>query len=101
MSNKRQQGIDPAVAELLVQAENRKALHSGGAIRQKVNLNLPSNLANAIRQTAFALTGHKRRGFSDLAVVLLRYGWEAYQAGELEIELQPVAVEMRIKAVKK
>ena len=72
-----------------------------GVSRQKVNLNLPSGLTNAIRQEAAALTGHRRRGFSDLMTVLLQYGWEAYQSGELEIELQPVAVEMRIKAVKK
>ena len=101
MSKKRQTGIDPAVADLLVQAENRQAMRSGGAIRQKVNLNLPSNLANAIRQKAFALTGHKRRGFSDLVVILLRHGWEAYQAGELEIELKPSVIEMRITVAEK
>lgn len=100
--SKRQGGIDPAVAGLLVQAESRRAGRNGGELKkQKVNLNLPASLTNAIRAEAFALTGHKRRGFSDLVIVLLRHGWAAYQAGELKIEMQPVAVEMKIAAVKK
>lgn len=98
----RQQGIDPAVAGLLVQVEQRQMRRgAGGVVRQKVNLNLPSALTNAIRLEAAALTGHKRRGFSELMAVLIQYGWDAYQAEQLEIELKPVAVEMRIVAVKK
>ncbi len=99
---KRQQGIDPAVADLLVQAERRQVQRGGtGVTWQKVNLNLPANLTNAIRLEAAALTGHKRRGFSNLMAILIQAGWDAYQSGELEIELKPVAVEMRIVAVEK
>jgi hypothetical protein len=101
MTKQRRQPIDPAVAGLLAQAERKKLARGVAVPRQKVNLNLPTNLVSAIKEEAFALTGHKRRGFSDFATILLQHGWDAYQAGDLEIELQPATVEVRITAVKK
>ena len=101
MITQRQQAIDPAVAGLLAQAEQNKIARGAEISRQKVTLNLPTRLVSAIRQEAFSLTKHKRRGFSDFMFVLLQYGWDAYQAGKLEIMLQPTTVEMRITAAKK
>lgn len=97
----RQEPLDEAVAALLTQAEKKKQARGGTVARQKTTVNLPDNLVDAIRQEAFNLTGHKRRGFSDLVTVLLRYGWEAYQAGDLTLEMQPAAVELRIMVAKK
>ncbi|MCP4541799.1 MAG: hypothetical protein GY832_32105 [Chloroflexi bacterium] len=101
MTKQRQQAIDPAVAALMSLAEQKKIDRGAAVPRKKVTLNLPINLVNAIRQEAFTLTKHKRRGFSDFVIVLLQFAWDAYRAGDLEIELQPAAVEMRITAVKK
>jgi len=96
---KRQQGIDPAVLAALDASDKKRQGKRGVAQRQKVNVNLPANLVMAIKQEAISLTGHRRRGFSDLMAVLLQYGWEAYQAGDLELEMQAVTIEMRIVSV--
>lgn len=92
----RQRAIDPAVLTALAEAERKQAARTAIAQRQKVNVNLPVSLVTAIKRESRNLTGHRRRGFSDLVTVLLRYGWEAYQAGDLKLEMQPVKVEMRI-----
>lgn len=92
----RQRAIDPSVVTALAEAEKKQASARGASVRQKVNVNLPVGLVAAIKREAKNLTGHQRRGFSDLVTVLLRYGWEAYQAGDLKLEMQPVKVEMRI-----
>lgn len=96
---KRQQGIDPAVVAALEAADKKRGSRSGITQRQKVNVNLPAGLVMAIKQEAITLTGHRRRGFSDLMAVLLQYGWTAYQVGDLELEMQAVTVEMRIVSV--
>jgi hypothetical protein len=93
---KRQQTIDPAVMAALTDAERKREARGGEVQRQKVNVNLPLILVTAIKQEATSLTGHRRRGFSDLVTVLLQYGWKAYQAGELKLGVQAVRVEMRI-----
>jgi len=50
----------------------------------------------AIREEAAQLVKHRRRGFADLVTVLLEYGWEAYLRGDLDVELRPAAVSLRI-----
>jgi hypothetical protein len=90
-------GIDPAVQKTIQDAQERW----GGKQTEKVTIRkVPSTLASALRGEGARLTGHKRRGFSDLVVALLEYAWAAYQNGEVEIELQPTTVEHRIKLVK-
>ncbi len=99
--SRRQQTLDPAVLAALGEAEKKREARGWAVQKQKVNVNLPVDLVTAIKQEAVSLTGHRRRGFSDLVTVLLRYGWEAYQAGDLEVETRPVKVEVRIVAAKK
>lgn len=101
MTKQRQTAIDPAVAALLTHADQKKTNQGARVTRTKVNFNLSANLVDAIREEAFRLTGHRRRGFSDFVLILLQHGWNAYQAGDLEIELQPATVEMRITVVRK
>ena len=90
-------GLDPHVQATLQQAARRL----GQGERRQYNLSLPEDLMESIRAEAAALVGHKRRGFADLVTVLIEHGWTAYQAGELEVELQPTAVQMQIVGVKK
>lgn len=101
MSKQRRQALDPAVAGLMAQAEEKRQARNGTVARHKVTFNLPDNLVNAIRREALDLTGHKRRGFSDLVTVLLQHGWNAYQVGDLKIEMKPATIETRITAAKK
>jgi hypothetical protein len=90
-------GIDPDVQKTIQHAQQRWR----GNETEKITIRkVPSSLASALRGEGARLTGHKRRGFSDLVVALLEYAWVAYQDGEVEIELQPTAVEHRIKLVR-
>lgn len=80
-----------------VQAALKQTARLVGDAETKVTVRgFPVTLADAIRAEATRLTGHGRRGFSDLLLVLVQVGWEAYQRGEIEIELRPTAVEQRI-----
>lgn len=89
-------GLDPHV-----QATLQRALRvTEGRTLRKVTVRLPADLVEAIGLEAHRLTKHNRRGMQDLMAVLLRYGWEAYQRGDLEVELQPTAVAFRIVAAK-
>ena len=96
---KRRQAVDPAVANLLTEGRQRKARRRGETPKDdlaKVTVRLPADLLGAIKAEAHDLTGHQRRGFQDLLGVLVRWGWDAYQSGALEVELQPRTVERRI-----
>ena len=59
---------------------------------KQCNVQIPTDLVEELRAEAYHLTGHRRRGFSDLLSIFARYGWEAYQRGDLEIERQPKVV---------
>ena len=52
------------------------------------NVQLPTALVEELKAEAHRLTGHRRRGFSDLVTICARYGWEAYQRGDLEVKRQ-------------
>jgi hypothetical protein len=52
------------------------------------NVQLPTALVEELKSEAHRLTGHRRRGFSDLVTICTRYGWEAYQRGDLEVKRQ-------------
>jgi len=100
--SERRQAIDPAVLAAFSEAEKKTVSRKNGAVKKrKVNVNLPCALVDTIKRESTALTGHGRRGFSDLVAVLLAYGWEAYRAGDLKIELRPATVETKIVAAKK
>ncbi len=56
---------------------------------KQYNVQLPADLVGELKREAHRLTGHKRRGFSDLLAACASHGWEAYKRGELSIERQP------------
>lgn len=85
-------GLDPHVQATLRQAARKL----GEGERKQYNLTLPTDLMEAIREEAARLVKHRRRGFADLVTVLLEYGWEAYLRGDLDVELRPAAVSLRI-----
>jgi hypothetical protein len=66
------------------------------SLSRQCNVQLPADLVEDIKQEAYTLTGHKRRGFSDLLAACARYGWGAYQRGELKIERQPTVISYRL-----
>lgn len=86
--------LDPNVQAVIEQSA--RLVNGGQPVR--ITVDLPPGLAEAVRAEAFRLTGHKRRGLSDFVAVLIEHGWQAYKAGELEIELQATAVQHRIVA---
>lgn len=96
----RRQAIDQAVAGIIA-GDSKKRAANGASDLCKVNVRLPVDLVDEIKGEAHRLTGHKRRGFSDLLALLLRHGWDAYQAGELELETKPARVELRIVKAQK
>ena len=89
-------GLDPNVAVTLAQTTR---LAQGNGLK-KITARLPADLVELIRAEAHGLTGHKRRGFQNLLGILLRYGWEAYQRGELEVEMEPRGIDYQIVARK-
>jgi hypothetical protein len=89
-------GVDPHVRSVINKARKR---WGGNGERKAYKLTLPVSLKKAIHQEAARLTGHKRRGLSDLVTVLLEYAWDAYTEGELEVQLQPTVVQHRIARV--
>lgn len=64
--------------------------------RGQYNVQLPEDLADEVRREAHRLSGHRRRGFSDLITILARYGWDAYQRGDLEIGREPRVISYRL-----
>lgn len=96
--SERRTPVDPAVVAAITEATRKRETRKrrATATRRKVNLNLPVALVDAIKQESIAMTGHKRRGFSDLVTLLLEYGWDAHKAGDLELETKSVTVELRI-----
>lgn len=64
--------------------------------RKQYNVQLPRDLADEVKTEAHRLSGHRRRGFSDLIAIFARYGWEAYQKGDLEIKREPQVVSYRL-----
>ncbi len=63
---------------------------------KQYNIQLPIDLADELKGKAQRLTGHRRRGFSDLLAVCARHGWEAYQRGDLTVERRAHAVTYRL-----
>lgn len=63
---------------------------------KQCNVQLPTDLVIELRAEACLLTGHRRRGFSDLLAIFAHYGWEAYQRGDLTIEREPRIVSYRL-----
>jgi len=88
--------LDPEVVATL---QRTARLASGGTL-QKVTVRLPADLVEVLKREATTLTGHKRRGFSDLLALCARHGLEAYLRGEMEVEVQPAVVECRIVAAR-
>lgn len=60
------------------------------------NVQLPTNLVSALKSEAHRLTGHKKRGFSNLLAICARCGWDVYQRGELAVERQPQVISYRL-----
>jgi hypothetical protein len=79
-------GIDPDVQKTIQHAQERWGSKSK---RKQYNLTLPTWLADAVKQEGARLTGHQRRGFSDLVTILLEHGWKAYLDEQIEVELVP------------
>jgi hypothetical protein len=67
------------------------------AMCRQCNVQIPKDLVEELRVEAYRLTGHRRRGFSDLLSIFARYGWEAYQRGDLEIERRPKVVSYNLE----
>jgi hypothetical protein len=63
---------------------------------KQCNVQLPADLVDKLKTEAHNLTGHKRRGLSDLLAICARHGWEAYQRGEVTIEREIVAFNYRL-----
>ena len=63
---------------------------------KQCNVKLPTDLIDELKVEAHRLTGHQRRGFSNLLAVCARFGWEAYQRGDLVVERQPATLTYRI-----
>ena len=63
---------------------------------RQCNVQLPAALVSELKAEAHRMTGHKKRGFSDLLTVCAHYGWEAYQRGELTVERQPQVISYRL-----
>ncbi|MCP4536596.1 MAG: hypothetical protein GY832_05570 [Chloroflexi bacterium] len=59
---------------------------------KQCNIQLPTDLVAELKVEAHRLTGHRRRGFSDLLAICAQYGWEAYQRGDLTIDRQAKVV---------
>lgn len=66
------------------------------AAHKQYNVRLPRELADEVKAEAHRLTEHRSRGFSDLIAIFARYGWEAYQKGDLEIKREPQVVSYRL-----
>ncbi len=84
-----------------VRPEVRAVLHKaisqdGKTPLKQCNVQLPIDLVDALKAEAHRLTGHRRRGFSDLLAVCARYGWEAYQRGDLTVERQATSIAYRL-----
>ena len=72
-------------------------MSSGNQIsRKQCNVQLPENLVDELKAEAHRLTGHRRRGFSDLLSICASYGWEAYQLGKLAIDREAKVVSYRL-----
>jgi hypothetical protein len=90
---KRQQAVDPAVADLLSDMDRKKRLASlprpmqkkarKDAARHKVGLDLPPALHEELRQVA----DREKISISSLTAFLARRGLDDYKAGK--IDLQP------------
>jgi len=65
---------------------------------RQCNITLPTDLIAEIKAEAYRLTGHQRRGFSELVSICARYGWAAYQRGELSVERKPKVITYQIVA---
>ena len=63
---------------------------------KQCNIQLPIDLVDELKVEAHRLTGHRRRGFSDLLAICARYGWEAYQRGELAVDRQAMSIAYRL-----
>ena len=63
---------------------------------KQCNVQLPTDLIDELKVEASRLTGHRRRGFSNLLAVCARFGWEAYQRGDLVVERRPITLTCRI-----
>ena len=91
--------LDPEVAKELVsppRGSSDKVKKSDEWV--KLTVRIPPDLKTRIRQEAYALTHHKRRGVQDLIVVFLRYALDAYERGELEVTLSEKVVSYGIVA---
>ena len=62
----------------------------------KLTVAIPTRLHGRLKQKAFDFTQHRRRGMQDLTAILIEYGLEAIENGDLEIELAARTVEVRI-----
>jgi len=60
------------------------------------NVQLPKDLVSELKREAHHLTGHKKRGFSNLLAICARCGWDAYQRGELAVERRPQVISYRL-----
>jgi len=63
---------------------------------KQCNVQLPADLVSELKSEAHHLTGHNRRGFSDLLAACASHGWEAYQRGELAIKRRPMVISYRL-----
>lgn len=88
-------GVDPDVASHL---ERTARLRNNGSGLTKITVRLPTPLVEQLRQQAYQLTGHRRRGFQDLLAVCANHGLAAALDGDLTIELEPQATVLRIVA---
>lgn len=88
---KRQQAVDPAVADLLSDMDRRKRLASlpkaaqkkarRDAARHKVGLDFPPALHDELRQVA----DKEKISISSLAAFFAKRGLEEYQAGNVDL----------------
>ena len=75
---------------------SRDDLQRRGSPLKQCNVQLPVDLVDELKIEAHRLTGHRRRGFSDLLAICARYGWEAYQRGELTVDRQAMTITYRL-----